>query len=88
MTERRARPDNRHAQPEDFPDPRMLAVKTLQELRGGEVTLDELLSKHSFGLPSLDRNFLRQLLGTTLRHLGEIDAMLAPRYHPPQDRTV
>jgi|TARA_A100001391_G_scaffold33003_1_gene17720 16S rRNA (cytosine967-C5)-methyltransferase len=92
LTERRARPDNRHAphhsQPADLPDPRMLALKTLQELRGGEVTLDELLSKHGFGLPSLDRNFLRQLLGTTLRHLGEIDAMLAPRYHPPQDRTA
>jgi 16S rRNA (cytosine967-C5)-methyltransferase len=66
----------------------MMALKTLQELRGGEVTLDELLSKHGYGLPSRDRNFLRQLLGTTLRHLGEIDAMLAPRYHPPQDRTA
>ncbi|OSQ43946.1 MULTISPECIES: RsmB/NOP family class I SAM-dependent RNA methyltransferase [unclassified Thalassospira] len=69
-------------------DPRMLALKTLQELRGGEVTLDELLTKHGYGLPSRDRNFLRQLLGSTLRHLGEIDAILAPRYHPPQDRTA
>ncbi|MAL38551.1 transcription antitermination factor NusB [Thalassospira sp.] len=91
MTERRSRPAHRNAprkQPVETPDPRMLALKTLQELRGGEVTLDELLSKHGYGLPSLDRNFLRQLLGTTLRHLGEIDAVLAPRYQPPQDRVA
>lgn len=91
MTERRSRPAHRNAprkQPVEAPDPRMLALKTLQELRGGEVTLDELLSKHGYGLPSLDRNFLRHLLGTTLRHLGEIDAVLAPRYQPPQDRVA
>tara|TARA_B100000123_G_scaffold39190_1_gene25805 strand:- start:1767 stop:3113 length:1347 start_codon:yes stop_codon:yes gene_type:complete len=91
LTERRSRPAHRNAprkQPVETPDPRMLALKTLQELRGGEVTLDELLSKHGYGLPSLDRNFLRQLLGTTLRHLGEIDAVLAPRYQPPQDRVA
>ncbi|WP_417827510.1 RsmB/NOP family class I SAM-dependent RNA methyltransferase [Thalassospira sp.] len=91
MAERRSRPSQRNAprkQVVEAPDPRMLALKTLQELRGGEVTLDELLSKHGYGLPSLDRNFLRQLLGTTLRHLGEIDAVLAPRYQPPQDRVA
>ncbi|OSQ40553.1 RsmB/NOP family class I SAM-dependent RNA methyltransferase [Thalassospira mesophila] len=84
----RRSPDARTSAAPVAADPRMLALKTLQELRGGEVTLDELLAKHGYALSSRDRNFLRHLLGSTLRHLGEIDAILAPRYHPPQDRTA
>ncbi|MFH1806674.1 MAG: transcription antitermination factor NusB [Pseudomonadota bacterium] len=85
-----SRPPHLAAQPAtpDAADPRALALKVLQEIRSGEITLDELLTKHSYGLPSRDRNFLRQLLGSTLRHLGEIDAMLDLRYQPPQDRTA
>src|SRR6476660_8407692 len=49
--------------------------------------LDEALSRHN-GFPALDprdRAFVRLLLATTLRRLGEIDAVLSAMIERPLD---
>ena len=59
--------------------PRQLAWEALGRILGQRQTLEE-------ALPSLEdevRNQVRQLLMATLRHLGQIDALLKPLIEKP-----
>jgi 16S rRNA (cytosine967-C5)-methyltransferase len=59
-------------------NPRLIALQILQSVLDQGRPLDEALSAHA-GLGRLearDRGFVRNLVATTLRRLGQIDALI------------
>ena len=59
--------------------PRAVALDILQAVLRQRMPLDDLLAGHRDlnSLPSRDRGFVRALVATALRRLGQIDAILA-----------
>ncbi len=61
-----------------FPNPRRSALELLDAVLTQKIPLEEAFARDrgTAALEPRDRAFVRNLLGTTLRHLGEIDALI------------
>lgn len=70
---------------QDVLNPRITAVQVLNQILSSDKTLDGLLNRNkNFETFSVaDKNFIRLLLLTTLRHMGQIDGVLSKLMKKP-----
>lgn len=68
----------RHRPSRERPVSRQIAFDILDQVLRGQRPLDEVMDRHDalHALSGRDRALVRQLLGTTLRRLGQIDALI------------